>query len=156
MERFTHSLKILWRTERLLTERQLQLASQRMQFNALAALAALFGLGMVSIGAYFALAPSLGQSGAAFAVGCADFALAGLLFLYSRSLQPAPEIAMVREMRDMALNDLQEEISLAQAQVMAVQREVRSFIRHPVDAFMPDAIGALLNGAVSLLSRRKK
>ena len=77
MERFTHSLKILWRTERLLTERQLQLASQRMQFNALAALAALFGLGMVSIGAYFALVPSLGQSGAAFAVGCADFALAG-------------------------------------------------------------------------------
>ena len=63
---------------------------------------------------------------------------------------------MVREMRDMALNDLQEEISLAQTQVMAVQREVRSFIRHPVDALMPDALGALLNGAVSLMSRRRK
>lgn len=156
MERFTHSLKILWRTERLITERQLQLATQRVQFNALAALAAFFGLVMVSIGAFFALAPSLGQSGAAFAVGCADFAVAVLLFLYSKSLQPAPEIAMVREMRDMALNDLQEEISLAQAELTAVQKEVRRFIRHPVDALMPDALGSIVNGAVSFLSRRKR
>jgi hypothetical protein len=156
MERFTHSMKILWRTERLLTERQLQLASQRLQFNALAGLIALFGLGMMSIAAYFALVPTLGQAGAAFAVGCADFALAGLLFLYAKSLQPAPEIAMVREMRDMALSDLQEEISLAQAEVVAVQKEVRRFIRHPVDALMPDALGSVLNGAVNLLTRRKK
>ena len=146
MERFTHSLKILWRTERLITERQLQLATQRVQFNALAALAAFFGLIMVSLGAFFALAPTLGQAGAAFAVGCADFAVAALLFLYSKSLQPAPEMAMVREMRDMALSDLQEEVALAQAEFMAVQKEVRGFIRHPVDALMPDG----LESAVSI------
>lgn len=156
MERFTHSLKILWRTERLITERQLQLATQRVQFNALAALAAFFGLIMVSLGAYFALVPSLGQPGAAFAVGCADFAVAALLFLYSKSLQPAPEIAMVREMRDMALSDLQEEVSIAQAELMAVQKEVRSFIRHPVDALMPEGLGSLVNGAVRFLNRSKK
>jgi hypothetical protein len=156
MERFTHSLKILWRTERLITERQLQLGTQRIQFNALAALAAFFGLTMVSIGAFFALVPSLGQAGAAFTVGCADFVLAALLFLYARSLQPAPEMAMVREMRDMALSDLHEEVSLAQAELMAVQKEVRGFIRHPVDALMPEGLGSLLNGAVRLLNRTKK
>ncbi len=156
MERFTHSLKILWRTERLITERQLQLGTQRVQFNALAALAAFFGLIMVSLGAFFALVPTLGQAGAAFAVGCADFALAALLFLYSKSLQPAPEMAMVREMRDMALSDLQEEAALAQAEFMAVQKEVRGFIRHPVDALIPDGFGSLLNGAVRFLNRTKK
>jgi len=156
MERFPHSLKILWRTERLITERQLQLGARRIQLNALAALIALFGFILVSIGAYFALVPSLGQSGAAFAVGCADFALAALLFLYAQSLQPSPEMAMVREMRDIALGDLQEEIALAQAELMAVQKEVRSFIRHPLDALLPGSLGSLLNGAVSLLNRRKK
>jgi hypothetical protein len=37
-----------------------------------------------------------------------------------------------------------------------VQKEIRRFIRHPVDALMPDALGSVLNGAVSFLTRRKK
>lgn len=156
MEHLIRSLKVLWRSERLLAEYQLNQATQRIQFNALAALVAVFGLVMLSIAAFFALVPYWGNALAALAVAGADLLLAVVLILYARSLRLSPEVEMVREVRNMALNDIEEELDLVEAEIVAVKDGVKKFMHHPVDMLLPGAIGPLLNAVLKGLGSAKK
>lgn len=61
MEHLVRSLKVAWRSERLLRENEIRLLSQKIQFNALAGLVAVFGLVMLSLAVFFGLVPHLGQ-----------------------------------------------------------------------------------------------
>ena len=156
MERFVHSLRILWRTDRLLTQNEIRLLSQKLQFNALAGLVALFGLVMLSLAVFFALVPHWGHSLAALAVGGADVVLAVLLVSYAGSIKPAPEVEMIKEMRDAALNDLKEEVAQADAELVALKDEAHRFLRNPVEALLPAALGPLMGAAVRGLNSRSK
>ncbi|MGD8556297.1 MAG: phage holin family protein [Chromatiales bacterium] len=156
MERFVHSLRILWRTDRLLTRNEFRLLSKKLQLNALAGLVALFGLVMLSLAIFFALVPIWGESLAALAVGGTDILLAALLMGYASSIKPAPEVEMIREMREIALNDLKDEVALADAELRAMKDEVRSLVRHPVETLLPAAIGPLLAAITRALNSRSK
>lgn len=156
MERFVHSLRILWRTDRLLTKNEIRLLSKKLQINALAGLVALFGLVMLSLAMFFALVPYWGESLAALAVGGTDILLAALLMGYARSIKPAPEVEMIREMHDIALNDLKDEVALVDAELRSMKDEVRSFVRNPVETLLPAAIGPLLAAVTRALNSRKK
>jgi len=105
---------------------------------------------------FHALAPSWGNALAALAVGGVDLVLAALLSTYARSLQPSGEIAMVKEMRDMALSDLEEEVALAEAELASVKDDIQKFIANPVDSVLPSLLGPLLNAVVSGLRAAKK
>ena len=156
MERFLHSLRILWRTDRLLTQNEIRLLSKKLQLNALAGLVALFGLVMVSLAMFFALVPYWGESLAALAVGGTDILLALLLMGYARTIKPAPEVEMIREMREIALNDLKDEVAMADAEVTALKDEVRNFVRNPVETLLPAAIAPLLAAVTRALNSRSK
>ena len=156
MERFVYSLRVLWRTDRLLTQNEMRLLSQKLQFNALAGLVALFGLVMLSLAVFFALVPHWGHSLAALAVGGADVVLAVLLVSYSGSIKPAPEVEMIKEMRDAALNDLKEEVAQADVELVALKDEAHRFLRNPVEALLPAALGPLMGAAVRGLNSRSK
>ena len=148
MEHFMRSLNVLWRSERLMAEYQLKQASQRIQLNALAALVAVFGLVMLSVAMFFALAPYWGHALSALAVSGTDLLLAAVLILYARSLHPPAEVEMVREVRNMALNDIQEEFALVESEITALKDGIRQFIHNPVDMLLPGAVGPLL-GAIA-------
>jgi len=148
MEHLVRSLKVAWRSERLLRQNEFRLGVQKIQFNALAGLVAIFGLVMLSLAVFFALVPYWGQALAALIVGGSDLVLAGLLVAYAGSIKPKVEIEMVKEVRDMALGDIEEEIALAEAELVALSDDVRRFIRNPLDALLPGLIGSLL-GAVT-------
>ena len=156
MERLMRSHRIFWRSERLLAEHQLRLGTQRVQFNALAALLALIGVVMLSIAAFFALVPYWGHALAALTIGGADLVLAAVLVAFARSLQPATEIEMVKEVRNMALYDVEQEIALAEAELVAMKDDVVKFIRNPVDALLPAAIGPLFGAVARGLGSTKK
>lgn len=156
MERFTHSLKVLWRSERLLKENDLRLATQKIQFNALAGLVALFGLVMLTLAAFFALAPHWGQSLAALAVAGADLSLAVVLVAYARAIKPAAEVEMIKEVRNLALTDIQHQVALAEAEIVALKNHVEGFIRNPVDTLFPGIVGALFRGATEGLLTKQK
>ena len=156
MEHLMRSLTVFWRSERLLAGYQLKQETQRIQFNALAALVAVFGLVMLSIAAFFALVPYWGHALAALTVGGSDLLLSLVLIVYARSLQPSPEIEMVREVRSMALSDIEEEIALFEAEMIALKDGVHQFMRHPVDNLLPGAIGPLLTALVKALGSTKK
>lgn len=156
MERLMRSLRILWRSERIIAEQQLRLGTRRVQFNVLAAFIAVFGLVMLSISAFFALVPYWGQALAALAVAVGDFVLAAGMAAYGSRLQAPAEIEMVKEVRDMALNDLEEEVALAEAELVAMKQDVQKFIRNPVDALLPGIIGPILKAVASGLATKKK
>lgn len=156
MERLMRSLRILWRSERIIAEQQLRLGTQRVQFNVLAAFVAVFGLVMLSISAFFALVPYWGQALAALAVAVGDFVLAAGMAAYGSRLKAPAEIEMVKEVRDMALNDLEDEVALAEAELVAMKQDVQKFIRNPVDALLPGIIGPILKAVASGLAAKKK
>lgn len=156
MERFLQSFRILWRSERLLAEHQLRLGVQRLQFNALAALVAVFGLVMLTIAAFYVLVPYWGHALAALTVGGANLVLAAALVAYARSLRPSAEVEIVKEVRDMAVSDIKEEVALVGAEVDALKDNARKFLRNPFDALLPGAIGPLLNAVARGLGSSKK
>ena len=155
MERFVHSLKVFWRAERLLKTNELRLNIHKVQLTAIASLVGLFGLLMLTLAIFFALVPVWGQAGAALAIAGIDLALAGIFIVWARSLKPATEAEMVREVRDMALGDMEHELSLADAELRALKQEVQHFVRNPVDALLPAVIGPLLSGAAKGIKARK-
>lgn len=157
MEHFMRSLKVFWRSERLLRQNELRLLTQKIQCNALAGLVALFGMGMLSLSVFFALVPYMGNALAALVVGGTDMALAGALVAYANTLKPAEEAKMVKDMRDMALGDMENEFAKAEAEIAEIRNEARKFIRNPMEALLPGVISPLV-GAVAkgVLSSKKK
>jgi hypothetical protein len=156
MEHLMRSFNVLWRSERLLAEYELKQASKRIQLNALAALVAVFGLVMLSVAMFFALAPYWGHALAALAVSGTDLLLAAVLILYARSLHPPTEVEMVREVRNMALKGIEEEIALVESEVVALKDGIQRLLHNPVDMLLPGAIGPLLGAIVKGLGTAKK
>lgn len=157
MDHFLRSLKVFWRSERLLRENELRLLSQKIQCNALAGLVALFGLMMLSLSVFFVLVPYMGNALAALSVGGIDLVLATVLVTYGRSLKPAEEAKMVKEMRDMAVSDMENEMAKAEAEFTKLRSEARRFVRNPMESLLPMALSPLV-GAVTkgMLSSKKK
>ena len=156
MEHLARSLKLAWRSERLLIANELRLTLQKMQLSALAGLVGILGLVMLSLAAFFALVPHMGQSLAALCVGAVDLVIAILLIVRAGSLQPAPEVEMIKEVRAMAFADIEEELSLAEAEVKALKNEVHAFVRNPMDTLLPSAIGPLVEAVFRGVAARKR
>jgi hypothetical protein len=151
-----HSLRIFWRSERLLTEHQLKLATSRLQFNAIAALSAVSGLVMLDIAIFFALSTYWGQALAALTIAGVDFVLAAALVLYASSIRAGTEIEMVKEVRDMALVDIEEEAALVEAELVELRDQAHRFMRNPVDSLLPGVVGPLLGTFANSLVTKKK
>ena len=156
MEHIVRSLKTVWRTERILGKNEFRLMVKKLQLNLLAGVVALFGLVMLSLALFFTLVPHWGQALSALAVGGLELVIAVVLISYSGSLSSPVELEMVREMRDMALQDVEEEVALAQAELVSLKEELHRFIRNPVDSLLPALIGPLLSAVTRALSASKK
>jgi len=157
MEHFIRSLKVFWRSEKLLRQNEMRLVAQKIQCNALAGLVALFGLVMLSLSVFFWLVPHMGQALAALTVGGTDMVLAGALVAYARTLKPTAEVAMVRDIRDMAVSDLENELAKAEVEFNELRNEARRFVRNPIETLLPAVISPLVGSvAKGMLSSKNK
>lgn len=114
------------------------------------------GASMLTLAGFFALVPYLGQALAALTVSGADLVLSGALVAYGRSLKPAPEVEMVRQMRNMALSNIEDEVAQVEADFVALKDDVHKLIRNPVDTLLPHAIGPLLSAVTRSLGSTKE
>jgi hypothetical protein len=156
MEHLARSLKVAWRSERLLLENEFRLTLQKVQLSALAGLVGILGLVMVNLAVFFALVPHMGQALAALCLGGADLVLAILLVVRVGSLKPAPEVELVKEVRDMAFADIEEELSLAEMEMKTLKNQVHAFVRNPLDTLLPGAVASFLEAVVRGMAARKK
>jgi glucose uptake protein GlcU len=156
MERIVQYLKVFWRSERLIRQNELGLLTRKILINGMAGLIAIFGLVMVSLATFFVLAQNWGQPLAALAIGCVDLLLSVILLMYAGSLKPAPEVQMIKEMRDMALTNISDEVGRAESELLKMKKDVQQIIRNPLDVILPQAIGPLLTALTSSFRSVKK
>lgn len=163
MESLVRNLRIIWRAELLIVEAKLHVALKRAGLVAFAGLVCVFGLGMLNLGAFFALEQSWGPVYAAFGVGAADLILAIFVLLWSSRLSTGPELDLAREVRDSGIQELerraehlQEDIEAVRDELFALRNSLTSFARNPVEGIGASLLAPLLTMLIKSLSTRKK
>ena len=154
MERIAHSLKLFWRSERLIRRNELRLNIKKVQLTAIAAFVAIFGLVMLSLAAFFVLEPLWGKAMSALAVAGFDLALATVLVVTASRLKPAAEVELVREARDLALANIEQEVAAANVELQALRKDIRHFVRHPLESLLPGMIAPLVREVADGLKAR--
>jgi hypothetical protein len=80
----------------------------------------------------------------ALAVAGLDLALAIALIVVAGGLKPAADAGMVKEVRDLALASIEQEVALANAEFQALRKDIRHFVRHPLESLLPGVIAPLV------------
>jgi hypothetical protein len=109
---FRHA-RVLWRAESLIIEIKLRSAMRRTSLIAFAGLIAVFGLAMLNVAAYFALAPLWGDAWAMVWVAVADFVIAAILIAIASREAASRDLEFATELRDQALEGIETESRVA-------------------------------------------
>lgn len=136
-------LQILARAEMALAQIRARRATARSALFSVALLFGLLGLGMLNLAGFHALTPGYGPAMSAFLVSLANLVLAIILILVAKGAGPSEnEEKMAREMRDLAWNELSNDINQVKAGLTDVTSEVRR-IRSGFSSFSGGAINSL-------------
>ncbi|MEM7123931.1 MAG: phage holin family protein [Pseudomonadota bacterium] len=162
MDTLIRNLRILWRTERLLTELRLRAMLRRTSLLLIAGIVGLFAFAMLNVAGYLYLAPILEPTLAALVVSAIDAVLAIILLIGAQPQKPGTETRMLEEVRDMALADLEAGAKSVEADLRAVRSEVegitesvKSFAHNPMGALNPQTIGPIMSMLANLIRGKK-
>ena len=106
-------MRVLWRAETLIVEIKIRQAMRRASLMAFAGLIAVFGLAMLNVAAYFALAPLWGDAWAMLAVAVADFVIAAILVAVASGQPASRDLEVATELRDQAVEGIEVETKVA-------------------------------------------
>ena len=154
MNRITRNLSILYRSERLIAQRQLAVLRKQTGLMAAAGLVAGLGIIMLNVSAFFALAGSFSNPIAALIVAVVNLAIAGFLIVYAQGQSAEKDIEPVTEVRDMALEDLEAEAQAVADEARAVVEDVKSVARDPLGAVMPGIMGTAAKAALKSMKNK--
>lgn len=144
-------LQILARSEMALLRIQARRNAARTALFVVALLFALLALGMLNFAAYQALAVTQGPATAALLVALIDGVLALVVVIVSRGAGPhAEQEKMVRDMRDLAYNELSADFDEVTAGFTQVTEDVQR-IRSGITSFTSGSSG-LANNLAPILS----
>ena len=132
MNRISKSVSLVIRSERLMAERRMAVIGKQTGLLAFGVLVAGIGVIMITGAAYLALAEWLGPPLAALIVSLVDFALAIAVVMIASKQSAEEEIRPVMEVRDMAMDDLDQEFQIATQDVRAVVDGVRAIGQNPL------------------------
>lgn len=145
MDRFVQNLRVLWRVDSAIADIRMRHALARSGLNAVAALIAVFGLLMLELSAYFILLEIWNAAPSALVLGLINFAVAAVIFLIAARRQPGRELELANEIHKTAMDALQADARLLQAEVASLGR----VLKNPLDTALP----ALVVPLASLLLR---
>jgi len=124
MNEFIARLRILARAEMTLFKADAQRRTQMALLSAISIGCIFVALVFVNIGFFFMLTDSDVDSRAAFILAGANFALAVIPYVLQRQAQPGPEEQMVREIRDMAADQVVKDVNGVTAEISGVADEI--------------------------------
>ena len=163
MERLIRNLHVLWRAESLIAGLKLRRASKRGILLICAGLVGLFGVAMLNVAGFFALQPGIGAVWTALLVAAADFLLALLTLVAARTVQADPELGLAIETRDVALEELANELAAMQEQIRGAREDfaslkstVTSFIHRPLDSPLVALLLPLVKTIAKSIRKRKE
>ncbi|MCL6282076.1 phage holin family protein [Ruegeria sp. 2012CJ41-6] len=145
MSRITRNLSIIYRTERLITRRQMAVFQQQTGLMVFAALITGIGIIMLNVAAYQALSTVMESYLAAVVVALANLVLAAILVSVASRLSAEKDVGPAIEMRDMAIAELETDLEEAVDEVRGISRQVTQIARDPLGSALPALIGPLLS-----------
>lgn len=153
MKRFSRNLSIILRAERLIARRQLAVMRRQIGLLAFAGLVAALGVVMLNVAAYLGLNKSIEPWAAALIVGAVNLGCAGALALWAGRMSAKSDVAPVTELRDMALEDLEQEIDATKDELVQIIADLRALRRDPLGAATSHLLLPLIT---SLLGQLRK
>ncbi|WP_170423632.1 phage holin family protein [Ruegeria arenilitoris] len=141
MSRISRNISTILRAERLIARRQLAVAAKRTGLFAAAGLAVGLAIIMLNVAGFFWLAETMSKSSAAMIMAGANLILAVLLAVVANSMSADSDTSAVVELRDLALHDIEDEVSENMAEARKTLEGLR---RDPIGVLSPDIISTVL------------
>lgn len=155
MDHLFRDLQVLRKADFLIGKIWLNVLARRFGLFALAALIAVFGLGMANVAGFYALQATVGAVWAAAIVAAVDLAIAAIVLLVASQSGPGPELDLALEVRNMAMEAIQADTRDLKLTFDALGQDVKSvtanitqLVQNPLDAA---AQKLLIPAALSLL-----
>lgn len=158
MKELALKLRILFRAEMTLFKADAQRRGQAAGLMFMSVLCIFVALAFLDIGLFFVLAESSGYSNAAFMLAAGNLALAIVPALLSRQSKPSAEELMVREIREMAMEDLSKDIDRVAQDFASVGASVKQFKSgvSGLGGSGMNMVGPAVGLAIDLLKKKKK
>ena len=145
-ENIVKSLRVLWRTDRIIADIRMRHLLVGLGLRAFAALIAAFGLLMLELSAYFALVQIWSAIVAAAVLGAVNFAIAAMLFALAGRPPAGRELELATEIHGASIDALQLE-------ARALQSQVSGMIHHPLNGILPMLLVPLITIIVKSLKK---
>lgn len=153
MSRLVRNASIVLKSERLIARRRLAVLRTQTGMMVLAGVAGAVGLLAGNAAIYFKLAETLSRAEAAGWLAAGNFVLAGVLVLVASRMNADRDVAAAEELRDLAMADLETEISGLTAQAQGLASTLGAMRRDPLGAALPGLAAAII---AAVLKARKK
>lgn len=144
MKKLAQSFSILWRAERMLAEARLRRTWRSAIYMGVAGIFVLMSLVMLNVSGFFWLSRVVGTSQSAFSIAIADLALAIAFLFTARNAKEDKNETLIKELRDTALSEIEQEAASANQQLMQICDDVRGmnvavarFKDNPVNTIAP-------------------
>ena len=147
-ENVVKQLRVLWRTDRIVTEIRMRHLLIGLGLRAFAALIAAFGMLMLELSAYFALVQVWSAISAAAILGALNFAIAAILFAIAAKPPARHELELATEIHGSAVEALQIE-------ARAMQAQFSGLVHHPFESALPFLLIPLITIIVKSLKNSK-
>ncbi len=143
--RIGKTLSLLLRAERMIAARRVSALGKQTALVVVALLCASVAVVMLNAAAYLWLATVLTPALAALAVGGGNLVLAGLCLLMAGRLGRRADHSELREARDLAQAQLEQEIDSLIEELRSTTRDVRDLARDPLGTILPGVLTPLIN-----------
>ena len=151
-------LRILARAEVTLFKADAQRRTNKASLTAISIGCIFVALVFVNVGFFFMLTDAAVDSRAAFILAGGNLALAVVPFLFQRQSKPGPEEVMIREIREMAADEVVKDINSVTEEIAAVGSGIKQ-LKAGVSSFSGGGMGALgsaLPLVIDLLKKSRK
>ena len=155
MNEFVMKLRILMRAEVTLFKADAQRRANMALLGAISIGCVFVALIFVNMGLFFRLTDSDLDSRAAFILAGGNLALAVVPFLFRRQAKAGPEEQMVREIREMAAEDVSKDLDAVAKEVADIGAGINQ-VRSGVAAFNSGGMSALMPGVNLVIEMLKK
>ena len=145
-ENVVKQMRVLWRTDRIIAE--IRMRHILVGLRAFAALIAAFGLLMLELSAYFALAQVWSAISTAAILGVVNFVIAAVLFVSAGRPPAGRELELATEIHGSAIDALQSE-------ARALQTQFTGIVHHPVNSALPLMLVPLITIIVKSLKKSR-
>lgn len=143
--RIGRNAHIALRAERVIARRRLAIIRTQTGLMAFAGVMAAIGVVMVNVAAFYWLSASYGNAPAGGILAAVNFALAAFLAIRATQMSAEPELEPVIEVRDLAMEDIEAELSEGFEEAKHLAENVRRIASDPLGSAAPALLGPILS-----------